>query len=243
MIRQILPVDHFKQQLRTSLRQEAQQCRAVPFAKHAQIYTCGDQDQTVYFIESGQVNLLMLSPEGHECLLAILTAGDIFGELCLSGVSERAETAIAMIKTVVRVMPCARFFARLRSDGLLEGFVQYLAVRVADQQEVIANLVTANSEQRLGKTLLHLARTLGKQDPRSIRIEQRISHETLAAMVGASRSRVSTYMHHFRELGLIEFSAEHFLIVKEQKLMEYLAQIGQRPSGSPHEFAVCGQNL
>ena len=122
-------------------------------------------------------------------------------------------------------MPCAQFFARLRSDGLLEGFVQYLAVRVADQQEMIANLVTVDSEQRLGKTLLQLARTLGKQDPRSIRIEQRISHEELAAMVGASRSRVSTFMHHFHELGLIEFSGERFLIVKEQKLTDYLAQL------------------
>jgi CRP-like cAMP-binding protein len=226
MIRQLPPVNQFKQQLRMALRQESQQCRAVSFAKHAHIYTCGDQDQSVYFIESGQVKLLMLSPAGNECLLAILTAGDIFGELCLSGLSQRTETAVAMTKTVVRVIPCVQFFARLREDGLLEGFVQYLAVRVADQQAMIANLVTANSEQRLGKTLLQLARTLGKQDPRSIRIEQRISHEELAAMVGASRPRVSTYMHHFCELGLIEFSAERFLIVKEQKLTAYLAQLG-----------------
>jgi len=225
MIRQIPPVDQFKQQLRMVLRQETQH-RTVKFAKQAHIYTCGDQDQTVYFIESGQVKLLMLSPAGNECLLAILAAGDIFGELCLSGLSERTETAVAMTKTAVRVIPCAQFFARLRDDGLLQGFVQYLAVRVADQQTMIANLVTANNEQRLGKTLLQLARTLGQQDPRSIRIEQRISHEELAAMVGASRSRVSTYMHRFHELGLIEFSAERFLIVKEHRLMEYLAQIG-----------------
>ncbi|MEZ4867861.1 MAG: Crp/Fnr family transcriptional regulator [Caldilineaceae bacterium] len=226
MIRQIPPIDHFKQQLRVALGREAQQCRTASFAKHTHIYTCGDQDQSVYFLESGQVKLLMLSPAGNECLLAILTAGDIFGELCLSGLSERTETAVAMTKTVVRVMPCVHFFAHLRDDRLLEGFVQYLAVRVADQQEMLANLVTANSEQRLGKTLLQLARTLGKQDPRSIRIEQRISHEELAAMVGTSRSRVSTYMHHFHELGLIEFSAERFLIVKEQRLTDYLAQVG-----------------
>ena len=225
MIRQIPPVDQFKQQLRTALRQEAQQHRTVEFAKQAHIYTCGDQAQNVYFIESGQVKLIMLSPEGNECLLAILTAGDIFGELCLSGLSERTETAVAMTKTVVKVIPYTRFFARLRADDLLEGFVQYLAVRVADQQTMIANLVTANSEQRLGKTLLQLARTLGKQDPRSIRIEQRISHEELAAMVGASRSRVSTFMRRFHALGLIEFSAERFLIVKEHRLMDYLAQL------------------
>ena len=225
MIQQIPHVDQFKQQLRTSLQQEARQCRTVQFAKHANVYTCGEQDETVYFIQSGQVKLLMLSPEGNECLLAILTAGDIFGELCLSGLGERQETATAMEKTVVTLIPCAQFFARLSRDALLEGFVQYLAVRIADQQEVIANLVTVDSEQRLGKTLLQLARKLGKQDPRSIRIEQRISHEELSAMVGASRSRVSTFMRHFRELGLIEFSVERFLIVKEQKLLAYLAQI------------------
>jgi CRP/FNR family cyclic AMP-dependent transcriptional regulator len=224
MLQQMRHVDQFKQQLRESLRQEAQQCRSVKFEKHTNIYTCGEQAETIYFIESGQVKLVMLSPEGNECLLAIHAAGDIFGELCLSGLSERAETATAMKKTVVKLIPRVQFFGRLSHDTLLEGFVQYLAARIADQQEVIANLVTVDSEQRLGKTLLQLARKLGKQDPRSIRIEQRISHEELSAMVGASRSRVSTFMRHFRELGLIEFSIERFLIVKEQKLLAYLAQ-------------------
>ena len=225
MIQQIPHVDHFKQQLRAALRQEARQCRSVQFAKHSNIYTCGEQDETVYFIESGQVKLLMLSPEGNECLLAIHTAGDTFGELCLSGLKERAETATTMEKTVIRLIPCSQFFGRLSRDGLLEGFIQYLAVRIADQQAVIANLVTVDSEQRLGKTLLQLARKLGQQDPRSIRIEPRITHEELAAMVGTTRSRIGTFMHHFLELGLIEFSTERFLIVKEHKLMAYLAQV------------------
>lgn len=223
VIRQIPRVDSFKQRLQKALAQEAAQCRTAPFAKRAPIYTSGEEDNMVYFIESGQVKLLMLSPEGHECLLAVLTAGDIFGELCLSGLGERSETATTMTQTVVRLIPGKQFFASLNRNGLLEGFVQYLTVRIADQQEVIATLVTADSEQRLGKTLLYLARRLGKQDPRSIRMEQRISHEELAAMVGASRPRVSTFMHRFHLLGLIEFSDERCLIVKEQKLMDYLA--------------------
>lgn len=226
MIRQIPSVDRFKQQVCTVLAQETAHCRTLHFARRASIYTCGQEDKTVYFIERGQVKLVMLAPDGRECLLTILTAGDIFGEVCLSGLSERVETATAMTKTTVRLIPCAQFFAVLSRAELLGGFVQYLAVRIADQQEVIATLVTADSEQRLGKTLLHLARRLGKQDPRSIRIEPRISHEELAAMVGASRSRVSTFMHRFQELGLIEFSAKRFLIVKEHRMMEYLAGIG-----------------
>ncbi len=225
MIQNVPQIDYFKQQLREVLGQETEHCRSATIAKHAHVYTCGGQDAAVYFIESGQIKLLMLAPDGKECLLAILTAGDIFGELCLSGLGERQETATTMETTVVRLIPCAQFFLRLSRDALLEGFVQYLAVRIADQQAIIANLVTVDSEQRLGKTLLDLARKLGKQDPRSIRIEQRISHEELAAMVGTTRQRVCEFMCRFRELGLIEFSAERFLIVKEKKLMAYLEQI------------------
>jgi CRP/FNR family transcriptional regulator, cyclic AMP receptor protein len=179
----------------------------------------------VYFIESGQVKLLMLSPEGRECLLAIHTAGDIFGELCLSGLGARLETATAMEETILKQIPCPEFLARLGSDALFEGFSQYLVVRIADQQQVIANLMRVDSEQRLGKTLLQLARTLGKKDPRSIRIELKISHEELSDMVGATGPRISVFMERFRNLGLIETNEDHFLIIKEQKLTAYLAQI------------------
>jgi CRP-like cAMP-binding protein len=161
MIQQAPEAERFKQQLRDSLRSETKDSRSVKIAKHNHNYTCGDQDQTVYFIESGQVKLLMLSPEGKECLLAIYTSGDIFGELCLSGLSDRVETVTAMEETVLKLIPCSKFFLRLSADLLLEGFVRYLAVRIADQQEAIANLVTVDSEQRLGKTLLQLARKLG----------------------------------------------------------------------------------
>jgi CRP-like cAMP-binding protein len=167
----------------------------------------------------------MLSPEGKECILAIHTAGDIFGELCLSGVGPRLETARAMTETSLKHIPCSRFFARLGRDSLFEGFIRYLAVRIADQQQVIANLVTVDSEQRLGKTLLQLARTLGRKDPRSIRIELRISHEELSEMVGTTRPRISVFMQRFRNLGLLETNEDHFLIIKEKKLIAYLAQI------------------
>jgi CRP-like cAMP-binding protein len=130
-----------------------------------------------------------------------------------------------MEETLLKKVPCARFLERLAADSLLEGFVKYLAVRVADQQEVIANLVTVDSEQRLGKTLLHLARQLGKKGRRSTRIELRISHEELSTMIGTTRPRVSVFMQRFRNLGLIELTEEHHLIVKEDKLTAYLASI------------------
>jgi CRP/FNR family transcriptional regulator, cyclic AMP receptor protein len=225
MIQETPQADLFKQQMRESLRQETLNSRAVTIAKHDHVYTCGDNDEMVYFIESGQVKLLMLSPGGKECLLAIHAAGDIFGELCLSGLGARLETAIAMEETVIKQIPCSNFFARLDRDALFEGFVQYLAVRIADQQQVIANLVTVDSEQRLGQTLLQLARTMGKKDPRSIRIELKITPEELSEMVGFTRPRISMFMQRFHNLGLIETNADLFLIIKEKKLSAYLAQI------------------
>ena len=176
MIQERPQAELFKQQMRESLRQETFNSRAVTIAKHDHVYTCGDRDEMVYIVESGQIKLLMLSPEGRECLLAIHTAGDIFGELCLSGSGPRLETAIAMEETTLKQILCPKFFARLSRDALFEGFVKYLAVRIADQQQVIANLVTVDSEQRLGKTLLQLAHKLGRKDPRNIRIELKISH-------------------------------------------------------------------
>jgi CRP-like cAMP-binding protein len=225
MIQETPQADEFKQRLRDSLQRETQNCRAVKIARQANVYTCGDQDEMIYFIESGQIKLLMLSSEGKECLLAIHSAGDVFGELCLSGLGARLETATAMKQTMLKQIPCSQFLGRLSRDALFEGFVRYLAVRIADQQQVIANLVTVDSEQRLGKTLLQLARTMGKKDPRSIRIELKISHEELSEMVGTTRPRISMFMQRFRNLGLIEMSREHFLIIKENKLINYLAQI------------------
>jgi CRP/FNR family transcriptional regulator, cyclic AMP receptor protein len=224
-IQQTPQADEFKQKLRDSLQHETQNSRAVKIARHSNVYSCGDQDEMVYFIESGQIKLLMLSSDGKECLLAIHSAGDVFGELCLSGLGTRLETATAMKQTMLKQIPSSQFLGRLSRDSLFEGFVRYLAVRIADQQQVIANLVTVDSEQRLGQTLLQLARTMGKKDPRSIRIELRISHEELSEMVGTTRPRISLFMQRFHNLGLIETNREHFLVIKEKKLTDYLAQI------------------
>ena len=216
-IQQTPQADEFKEQLRDSLVRETVNSRAVKIARHANVYTCGDQDE--------KVKLLMLSSDGKECLLAIHGPGDVFGELCLSGLGTRLETATAMKQTMLKQIPCVQFLGRLSHDSLFEGFVRYLAVRIADQQQVIANLVTVDSEQRLGRTLLQLARTMGKKDPRSIRIELRISHEELSEMVGTTRPRISLFMQRFHNLGLIETNRDRFLIIKEKKLTDYLAQI------------------
>jgi CRP/FNR family transcriptional regulator, cyclic AMP receptor protein len=215
--------DPFKEQLRESLQRETLNFRAVKIARHANVYTCGDHDETVYFIESGQIKLLMLSPEGKKCLLAIHSAGDIFGELCLCGLGERLETATVMKAAVLKRIPSALFLTRLSRESLLEGFVRYLAGRIAEQQQAIADLVTVDSEERLGKTLLRLARTLGQKDHRSTRIELKMSHEELSEMADTTRPRISLFMQRFRKLGLIESNLDRFLVIQEEKLTDYLA--------------------
>lgn len=230
-MQQASQTDEFKQKLRQSLQRESLNSRTVKIARHANVYTCGDHDEMVYFIESGEIKLLVLAPEGKECLLAIHSAGDIFGELCLSGSSARLESATAMDETIVKKMTRSQFLSRLSRDSLLEGYVRYLAVRIAEQQQVIADLVTVDSEHRLGKTLLQLARTLGKKDPRGFRIETKISHEELSEMVGTTRPRISMFMEKFRKRGLLARTSEHFLLVNEKKLAEYLSQIAARDIG------------
>jgi CRP-like cAMP-binding protein len=225
MIQQSPQSDQFKEQMRGSLLNETRNSSPIKVDKHNHVYTAGDERETVYFIEKGQIKLVMVSSEGKECMLAIHGEGDVFGELCLSGLGGRLETATAMENTFLKEIPSGKFLDRLAKDSLLEGFIKYLAVRIADQQQVIANLVTVDSEQRLGKTLLQIARKLGKKDPRSIRIEVKISHEELATMVGTTRPRISVFMQRFRNLELIEYNTEHHLIIKENKLTAYLASI------------------
>jgi CRP-like cAMP-binding protein len=204
------------------LRLETKNSRSIKIAKNENAYTCGDEGDDVYFIESGQVKLLMLSSAGKECLLAIYSAGDVFGELCLSHRGRRRETATAMTAATLKKVPSDKFLSRLADDSLLEGFVRYLALRISDQQDVINNLVTVDSEQRLGKTLLQLARTAGIKDQRSARFSYKITHEELSEMVGTTRPRISKFMRRFQDLDLIGMSGDHFIIVKENKLANYL---------------------
>ena len=229
MIEQIPQTDSFKQQLRESLRHETLNARTVRIPRHADVYCCGDQDDRVYFIEDGQIKLRVVSWEGKECLLAIHSAGDVFGELCLAGSIARPETATAMEETVLKKISAGQFMACLRRDLLFEGFVRYLARRIADQQQMIAHLVTLDSEHRLGEALLQLARTLGKKDQHSTRIELKISHEELSEMVGTTRPRISFFMQRFRNLGLIEPSLDRVLVINEKKLTAHQAQIGVAP--------------
>lgn len=225
MSQEITESDRFKRDMRASLLKATKSSKSLKVFKNEEVYVVGDQRETVYFIESGQIKLVMLSAEGKECMIAVHGSGDVFGELCLSGLGGRLETATAMEDCTLKEIPSETFLTRLTRDSLLEGFVRYLTVRIADQQQVIAHLVTVDSEHRLGETLLQLGRKFGKKDPRTIRIELKISHEELATMVGTTRPRISVFMQRFRNLGLIDSNVEHHLIIKESKLTNYLSSI------------------
>ncbi len=220
-----LTTNGFSERLLQSLQRATLKCPTVRIGKHQHVYVCGDPADAVYVIRSGQIKLLMLSAEGKECLLAIQTAGDTFGELCLAESGLRRETAIAMEETKLTRFPCSSFFEHLSENSLVEAFVQYLAARIADQQQVIANLITVDSEHRLGETLLLLADKLGQPDPLSTRIEHKITHEELAEMVGTTRPRITEFMLKFRNLGLIDVSPEHFLVVHQRELTGYLSRM------------------
>jgi len=222
MVEFTLPSEKFKQQVRESLKNHAPGWRTVRVSKNHRVYTSGERDGLIYFIESGQVKLLLPSYEGKECLVSIRTAGDIFGELCLSGQTVRLTTAVAMRESVLRQISARDFLANMKSSSMLEGLVQYLAVTVSEQQEVIAALATVNSEQRLARTLLHLGRIMGKNDSRTVRIEQRISHEELSAMVGTTRPRIGILLKKFRQMGLVGVNAERCLVIEEKKMRDYL---------------------
>ena len=223
MIQAISQPNSFKQQLRDSLTTETRNSNTMDVAKNDYVYDIGDDDDTIYFISSGQIKLRILSPEGKECMLAVYSAGDIFGELGLSGLHARFDQAVATEDSKIKKITNINFFKRLNDDSLFEGFAQYLVTRSVEQQQLIANLVTVDSEYRLGTILLDLARKVGKKDPRSIRIEKIIAEADLATMVETTPACISLIMARFTHLGLIENTPELYLIVKETKLDDYLA--------------------
>jgi CRP/FNR family transcriptional regulator, cyclic AMP receptor protein len=204
------------------LQKDQLNSRIAVKAKNEHIYTCGDCDEKIYLVESGQVKTLVISPGGKECLIAIYAAGDLFGEVSLCGQTRRLETAVAMRNSRIRQISSRVFLDVLRNDSFLEALAQYLTFRLAEQQQAIGNLMLISSEQRLASTLLSLGEKLGRKDTQSLCIEQRISHHDLAEMVGTTRPRVTVFLKKFKGLGLIDLTPERHLIVKASRLHSYL---------------------
>jgi CRP-like cAMP-binding protein len=159
-IQQTLQANAFKKQLRDSCGARRRILAPLRPPDTLQYLCLRRSDGVVYFIESGQIKLLMLSSEGR--VSSRHQVRRYFRRALLSD-SARPGNRHGDASNVSKQIPCTQFFARLSRTTRCLRFVRYLAVRIADQQQVIANLVTVDSEQRLGQTLLQLARTMGRK--------------------------------------------------------------------------------
>lgn len=225
MSRKTLTSNLSNEHLQTSLCYGELPGSIVRIPKYHDIYMSADKDGMIYIVETGQVKLTMVSSNGKECLLAIYTTGEMFGELSLCS-SVRMETATAMEDTVVKRVPIRVFLQYVSSEkSRLNCFIQYLTLRLMERQQVIFDFVVFNSEYRFAQALLHLSEKLGEKFASDVRIEHRITHEELSQLVGTTRPRISEFMNEFRQRGLIEISAERFLIIKRTKLTNYLTRI------------------
>lgn len=175
----------------------------------------------MYLVEEGRVKIVTHSRGGKDCLLTICTNGDLFGEQALLR-EDREESATTMSSTTLKRVSRESFIGCLAEEELLEGLLRFSLTRLSEQQDIITDFVTADSERRLAATLLRLARKLGRRGPRVLRIEDRISQEDLARIVGTTRSRVGHFLKKFEALGLIESSKDCFLAVHEKLLCEYV---------------------
>jgi len=188
---------------------------------HETIYAIGDEDESMYLILSGQVKLSMSSASGKDCLLAIYSKGEVFGESCFSGPMKRFETATAMQPTAVRKLTSRDFLSELEKARAMESLIRHTAARLAERQTAIFDLMTMPSEQRLAKVLLGVAEKLGSNAGAYLRLDQKISHEELSQIVGTTRPRITAFMQRFRMLGLIE-TAGRAISVHRQKTREFI---------------------
>ncbi len=224
----------FKLQFRDTFQKLSCVGRVIRVPKNHTLYTSGEQDPTVYLLESGRIKLSVPSPEGKECVMGIRTAGDIFGELTLAGQTIRFETAVAMEEATVKQVFYRNFLAHLKRESLLESLVQYLATRIAEQQELITSLTTMNSERRLARILLQLSSSLGRNQSCGTCITQRISQNELAKMVGTTRTRIGIFLKKFRDLGLLHMAMDRCLVLEESRLSEFLIGYGLHAMGPNH---------
>jgi len=182
---------------------EGRKMLAVP--KHQTIYTQGDEADAVFYVQKGRVKLTVVSKIGKEATIGILSEGNFFGEGSLAGQVLRMGSAAAMTDCdLLRVEKQAMMDALHREHAFSDMFVAYLLARNIRYEEYLVDQLFNSSEKRLARVLLLLAH-FGKEGVPETVIPK-ISQETLAEMVGTTRSRVSFFMNRFRKLGFIHYN-------------------------------------
>src|ERR1700683_1340630 len=175
---------------------------AVP--KKQTIFAQGDSSDAVFYIGEGKVKLTVLSKSGKEATIGILNEGDFFGEGCLAGQPVRLCSATAMIDcSVMKIQKKSMIEVLHREHAFSDMFVAYLLTRNIRYEEDLVDQLFNSSEKRLARVLLLLAH-FGK-DGKQETVIPKMSQETLAEMIGTTRSRVSFFMNRFRKLGFIDY--------------------------------------
>jgi CRP/FNR family transcriptional regulator, cyclic AMP receptor protein len=177
------------------------------YRKNQQIFAQGDTANSVFYIQEGQVKLSVISELGKEAVVALHTKADFFGEGCLSGQSLRLATATAMTDCVITRLDKTAIVRVLREQPKFsEMFLAYVLSRNARVEADLVDQLFNSSEKRLARLLLLMA-NFGKEG-RPEPIIAKVSQETLAEMVGTTRSRVSFFMNKFRKLGFIQYNGK-----------------------------------
>jgi CRP/FNR family cyclic AMP-dependent transcriptional regulator len=180
--------------------------KVLAFAKKQTIFAQGDVADAVFYIQEGKVRLTVVSKVGKEATLGILSDGELFGEGGLAGQSLRMGSATSMTDCeLLRIDKKAMMLALHREHTFSDLFVAYLLARNIRYEEDLVDQLFNSSEKRLARLLLLLAH-FGKEGVPETVIPK-ISQETLAEMIGTTRSRVSFFMNRFRELGFLDYGA------------------------------------
>jgi CRP-like cAMP-binding protein len=179
--------------------------KIVTLGKGQSVYAQGDQADAVFYVQKGKVRLTVVSKAGKEATIAILNEKSFFGEGALAGQILRVGSAAAMTDCeLLRVDKKAMMTALHREHTFSDLFVAYLLARNIRYEEDLVDQLFNSSEKRLARILLLLAH-FGKEGiPEAV--VPKISQETLAEMIGTTRSRVSFFMNRFRKLGFIQYS-------------------------------------
>jgi CRP-like cAMP-binding protein len=190
----------------------------VSFDKGEKIFSQGDRSDSIYFIQTGRIEITVVSTGGKEAVLAMLGPHDFFGEGALVNQSLRISTAKALgPSTVFRVEKRSMIRSLHEQPVLSEKFMVSLLTRNIDLEEDLCDQLFNHSEKRLARVLLKLAR-LREHDVAADASIPVLSHETLAEMVGTTRSRITHFMNKFRTMGLIDYNGE--LTVRTEMLTD-----------------------
>jgi CRP-like cAMP-binding protein len=179
----------------------------LEFRKDQVVFAQGDAADTVFYIQKGRIKVVVISEQGKEAVVGILGPGQFFGEGCMNGHSLRIATTTAMEECLLTAISKAAMLATLHNQPKFsELFMAYLLTRNSRIEEDLIDQLFNSSEKRLARLLLLLANFGKEGSPQPI--SPNISQETLADMIGTTRSRVSFFMNKFRKLGLISYNGK-----------------------------------